>query len=237
MDIANTIYRDQGKKTALNAGLWLRQNCNYTGSAEIDVQRRRTAGWQLGVRQSILFPGATFNGAIHYKKGTRMLGADPVPEERFNEGSAKAGIWTLDAGWHVRLRWAWQNGLHAQYSGKRLISPDLLTLGGRNTVRGFSENNSISGNSGWYWRNTLSWTCQPGHQLYLGADMGQVWGKNTAWLRDKFIAGTAIGVRGTMNYHGNWQYDAFIGTPIRKSRDWKKTDRFVPGFSAGYHWQ
>jgi shlB family hemolysin secretion/activation protein len=239
-DISNTIYRDQNKKTTLDAGLWWRENRNYIGSAEIDVQKRRTAGWQLGVRQSILFPQAVFQGAIHYKKGTRMLGADPVPEEGFNEGNAKAGIWTLDSSWHVQLdknrNWSWQNDLHLQYSDRRLISLDLLTLGGRNSVRGFSENNSLSGDSGWYWRNTLNWAYQPNHQLYLGADIGQVWGKNTAWLQDKTIMGTALGVRGAVNYHGSWQYDAFIGTPILKSRDWKKTDRFVLGFSAGYHW-
>ena len=239
-ELFNTIYRDQNKKTTLSAGLWWRKNQNFINRAELDVQKRQTAGWRLGVKQTVLFPKAVFNGALNLKKGTRMLGANPVPEESFDEGNAKSAIWTLDAGWNVLLdsnqRWNWQNDLHAQYAHERLISLDLLSIGGRNSVRGFSENNSISGDSGWYWRNTLNWSYQPNHQLYLGADMGQVWGKNTEYLRDKFIAGAVIGSKGNMNYHGNWQYDVFVGTPIVKSGDWKKTDRFVIGFSAGYTW-
>lgn len=239
-ELSNTIYRDQNKKTTLSAGLWWRKNQNFINRAELDVQKRQTAGWRLGVKQTVLFPKAVFNGALNLKKGTRMLGANPVPEEGFDEGNAKSAIWTLDAGWNVLLdsnqRWNWQNDLHAQYAHERLISLDLLSIGGRNSVRGFSENNSISGDSGWYWRNTLNWSYQPNHQLYLGADMGQVWGKNTEYLRDKFIAGAVIGSKGNMNYHGNWQYDVFVGTPIVKSGDWKKTDRFVIGFSAGYTW-
>ncbi len=239
-ELSNTIYRDQSKKTTLSAGLWWRKNQNFINRAELDVQKRQTAGWRLGVKQTVLLPKAVFSGALNLKKGTRMLGANPVPEEGFDEGNAKSAIWTLDAGWNVLLdsnqRWNWQNDLHAQYAHERLISLDLLSIGGRNSVRGFSENNSISGDSGWYWRNTLNWSYQPNHQLYLGADMGQVWGKNTEYLRDKFIAGAVIGSKGNMNYHGNWQYDVFVGTPIVKSGDWKKTDRFVIGFSAGYTW-
>lgn len=133
-------------------------------------------------------------------------------------------------------KFMWQSDLHLQYSKDRLISSDLISLGGRNTIRGFNENRNISGDSGWYWRNTIDWRYQTSHQLYLGADMGQVWGKSTAYLQDKFISGAAIGGKGSFNYHGNWQYNIFLGTPIIKPKSLKNADDFVLGLNFGYQW-
>lgn len=240
LDLANTIYRDQNKKTIMHGGIWWRKNQTFINDHEVNVQRKQLAGWQLGVKQTVYFPYGTLHGALNYKKGTRMLGAKIPAEEAVGEGTAKASIWHADMNWNMPLgenqKFLWQSDFNLQYTDKQLISSDLISLGGRNTIRGFNESQNISGDSGWYWRNTIDWRYRPSHQIYFATDMGKVWGKNTTYLQDKFISGAAIGSKGNFDYHGNWQYNVFIGTPIVKPKDIKDPDNFVVGFNFGYQW-
>lgn len=239
LDVSHPLYRDQTKKTVLTGGLWWRKNRNFINAVEIGVQRKRSAGWQLGVKQTFLFPQGVLDGELSYQRGTRMLGASASADEVFGEGTTKVSLWRVDLDWQMPLfagKSLWHSDFHLQYADRQLTSLDLINLGGRHTVRGFSENNTISGDSGWYWRNTLDWRYRPGHQVYVGADMGQVWGRSTRYLSDKFIAGAVVGARGSADFHGNWQYDVFAGIPLADAEHWRDKDDFVFGFSAGYRW-
>lgn len=239
LDVSRTLYRDQTKKTVLTGGLWWRKNRNFINAAEIGVQRKRSAGWQLGVKQTFLFPQGVLDGELSYQRGTRMLGATASADEVFGEGTTKVSIWRADLDWQMPLfagKSLWHSDFHLQYADRQLTSLDLINLGGRHTVRGLSENNTISGDSGWYWRNTLDWRYRSGHQIYVGADMGQVWGRSTRYLSDKFIAGAVVGAKGSADFHGNWQYDVFAGVPLAEAEHWREKDDFVFGFSAGYRW-
>ncbi len=44
------LYRDAKRKTSLSGSLWPRQSQNYIDGSEIEVQKRRMAGWEAGFR-------------------------------------------------------------------------------------------------------------------------------------------------------------------------------------------
>jgi len=48
-NLSRLISRGSQHKTYLNAGVWARKSANYLNDTEIQVQRRRTAGWETGL--------------------------------------------------------------------------------------------------------------------------------------------------------------------------------------------
>ncbi len=52
-------------------------------NAEIEIQRRRMAGWQLGLSHREYVGSATLDLHFHYKQGTGAYHSRPAPEEQF----------------------------------------------------------------------------------------------------------------------------------------------------------
>lgn len=59
------IYRDSHRKTTISTALWSHQSQNYIDKSEIEVQKRRMAGWdnQNGKIRRIYYEHTTF---LHY---------------------------------------------------------------------------------------------------------------------------------------------------------------------------
>ena len=88
------------------------------------------------------------------------------------------------------------------------------------------------GDSGWYLRNeVVSVIPHLNTEVYLGLDVGAVYGKSAEKLVGKAIAGTAIGIRG--NSASRLLVDAFISTPFYKPQGYH-TKKFYSGFTVGY---
>lgn len=97
----------------------------------------------------------------------------------------------------------WSSSLRAQYSDDTLYSAERMSIGSRYTVRGFASD-SVSGDSGGYLRNELSWKLPfkdyhtdkiSSCELFAGYDYGMI-------LRDKddpyergHLQGVALGLR------------------------------------------
>lgn len=232
------IYRDAKRKTHVGAKLWIRETQSYIDDAEITVQRRRTAGWLAELSHKEYIGNSTAQFKIAYKRGTGMSDALRAPEEAFGEGTSRMKIWTVSADVNTPFQigkqlFAYDTSVHAQWNKTPLTSQDKLAIGGHHTVRGFDGEMSLSAERGWYWRNDLSWQFKPGHQLYLGADVGHVSGQSAKWLLGQTLAGTAIGIRGQIKLGGNLHYDIFTGRALKKP-EFFQSRKWASGFQVGY---
>lgn len=232
------IYRDAKRKTHVGAKLWTRETQSYIDDAEITVQRRRTAGWLAELSHKEYIGNSTAQFKIAYKRGTGMSDALRAPEEAFGEGTSRMKIWTVSADVNTPFQigkqlFAYDTSVHAQWNKTPLTSQDKLAIGGHHTVRGFDGEMSLSAERGWYWRNDLSWQFKPGHQLYLGADVGHVSGQSAKWLLGQTLADTAIGIRGQIKLGGNLHYDIFTGRALKKP-EFFQSRKWASGFQVGY---
>jgi len=242
--LSRVIQRNASGKTTLRGSVLVREIRNYIDRTEIEVQRRRTSAWLLGVDHRHYFGDVTVDGGVSFQRGTRWFGALPAYEEQYEDGydaTEKSKILTLTAGlnWPFTLAkqtLSYQLNYLQQASSTPLTSPDQLAIGNRWTVRGFDGERTLSASRGWYVQNTLAWrTPLPQQELYLGADYGKVSGRSDgSTLLGHQLAGGVVGLRGTLSALGA-SYDAFSGMPIYKPQGFK-TDPVTFGFSVSWQY-
>ncbi|WII93640.1 ShlB/FhaC/HecB family hemolysin secretion/activation protein [Kingella negevensis] len=235
LSLSRLLYRDAKRKTHMGFKLWQRENRSYIDDAEIEVQRRKTAGWAASLSHKEYWGRATLDAQINYKRGTGMQDALPAPEEVFNEGTSRMKIWTADIGLNLPMgkqgKWTLDSRWHGQWN-KTLLTPlDRLAIGGRYTVRGFDGEMSLSAERGWYWRNELAWQYRAGHQIYATLDAGYVAGASAQYLVGKNLMGAAIGVRG--QFQKGLSYDVFAAKPIHKPQYFATANK-VYGFNVSW---
>ncbi len=239
-NINRIVFRNQTAKTRLSYGLWYRGAKSYINNTEIDVQRRRMGGWQAHINQQLYLGNNSVNLDLGYKRGTGAFNSMKAPEAYFDEGTERMQIYTADINATLPFNlgaqnFSWQSHFHGQWPKTRLTSLDRLSIGGRNSVRGFDGETTLSAERGWYLRNDLAWHYQPRHQAYLALDTGHVSGPSAKYLIGKSLTGTAIGLKGSLDYHGAWFYDAFAGFPLNHP-DKFAADKPTLGFTLSYRW-
>ncbi|MDY5848791.1 ShlB/FhaC/HecB family hemolysin secretion/activation protein [Actinobacillus porcinus] len=230
------LYRDSKRKTSISGSFWSRQSQNYIDGAEIEVQKRRMAGWEAGISHKEYIGDATLELSANYKRGTGARGSLEAPEELWGEGTSRPKIITAS----IELTkpfmlgeqpWQYQSSWNAQWNKTPLIAQDRFSIGGRYTVRGFDGELTLSGERGWLWRNELAWNVnQKGHQLYLALDGGRVMGWSTASQLGHHLMGAALGLKGGFS---GFYYDVFVGRSVRKPEGFRTSDA-VAGFNIGY---
>ncbi|MEB3755112.1 ShlB/FhaC/HecB family hemolysin secretion/activation protein [Acinetobacter sp. MD2(2019)] len=236
--LTRLLYRDAKRKTSVTVKGWHTQSNNYIDDAELTVQRREVAGWQLNLDHREYIKNATLDLGLGYKRGTGALDAQPVPEESVGEGTSRMKIWTVDANLQVPFQLGTQSlnyssALHGQYNDTPLSAQDRLAIGGRYTVRGFDGDLTLSAERGWYWRNDLALAINPSHQFYMALDAGHVGGPSAQWLLGQTLVGAAMGFRGQIKVGGNLYYDVFAGKPLKKPDYFQNYDMNF-GFSTSY---
>ncbi len=241
--LSRLLFRNARAKTGFHARGWWRESRNFIDDTEIEVQRRRMAGWELGGDHKVFIGAATLEASAAYRRGTGAFGALASPEQAAHaanpgiplEGTARAALIIADGRFAVPFRWGRQSlrySAHwrAQWNRTPLVPQDRFAIGGRYTVRGFDGEVSLAGERGWLIRNDLAVSLGAGQEFYLGADYGHVAGPSTQWQPGNHLAGVALGLRGGWQ-GGNW--DLFVGAPIRKPDDFP-TAYTTTGFSFGW---
>ena len=235
-NLSRLLSRGSLHKTYVNAALWTKKSHNYINDTEIEVQRRRTAGWEVGLNHTQYIGETVLQLFANYKRGTGGNKSLPAPEEEFGEGTSRMQIFTAGIDFTYpftignqpfRFNTSW-NG---QWNGTPLTQQDKLSIGGRYTVRGFDGELSLSGEKGWLWRNELGWDiANKGHELYLGIDRGKVHSSQEELQIGDSLMGGAIGLRGKL-----WgiNYDYFVGVPIKKPEGFR-TSHVTTGFNVSY---
>lgn len=220
LTVSRLLYRDQSHKTTLNLRAYRKHSTNAVNDIDMDQQKRRTAGWELGINQRSYLGTTTLDANINWRRGTGAFNALPAPEESRQEGSARTGVLLGDLGINQPFTlgehaWRVYTSLRVQWSPNALTPQERMAIAGRYTVRGFDGEQMLSGEKGLLWRNDIAWNLfTRGHELYLAADYGRVDGPGTRYLVGHQLAGSAVGVRGTL-----WRglsYDLFAGLPLYK---------------------
>ena len=218
--LSRMLHRSAASKTLVSLKGFLRKSFNYIDDTEIEVQRRRTAGWELAMLQNWYLGQAVLDYTLAYKHGTGALGAMPAPEQASKQGTARMGLVTLEVGYQQPLSWLgstrpmrYSLNLRAQSHLDPLTPQDRFAIGNRYTVRGFDGQQNLMGDSGWFVRNDLSLALGAGQWAYLGADYGAVAGPSSDYLLGRRLAGGVLGLKGG---YKAFQYDGFVGRPLKR---------------------
>ena len=230
--LSRVVYRDAVRKTTMSLRGWLRKAYNFIDDTEVEVQRRRTAGWELGVTHRDVIGPAGADLGLTWRRGTGAWGALPAPEEDLGQGSSRPGILSAEATLAAPLtlgaqRLRWNTGWRAQWSHTPVVPQDRFTIGGRYTVRGFDGESVLSAQRGWLLRNELAWICGSSAEVFLGLDHGEVGGAGVERLVGRRLTGAVAGLRGMA---GPASYEVFVGGPVRRPEGFRASSR-VTGVS------
>lgn len=233
--VSRLLHRNASQKTTLTYDVLARESRNYVNDTEIEVQRRQTAVWRLGLQHRHYISQATLDMGGSYQRGTRWFGATRAPEEYGGHATALSKIVQLSAQLDLPFiianqKFRFNTRYQRQYSNTHLTPQDQFAIGNRWTVRGFDGELSLNADRGWFVRNDLAWAPLPAQELYLGADYGEVGGNGTQYLVGKHLAGGAVGVRGRAFKVG---YDLFASVPFSKP-DGFSTDPVSLGFNLNW---
>ncbi|WP_414718471.1 ShlB/FhaC/HecB family hemolysin secretion/activation protein [Stutzerimonas nosocomialis] len=155
------LHRDSLSKTAVNVGLAHLRTRNYIENSLLDVSSQRLSEMQLGFNHGRRIGSAFVNLDVGWQHG---IGAfDAQRRGNPNPGEPDAGYHkytlTLSAMQPFQLggeSFTVDTLLNGQKSEDVLYSPQRISVGGLASVRGFKEQ-SLSGDTGGYWRNQLRW--------------------------------------------------------------------------------
>ena len=233
--------RTQREKRAFDISISTRHNHRFINDMEIPVQALRTTSMEFGVSNRKYIGNATLYSRLGFQWGIGALGAQPEHKASVAMGgpTSRYHMWLVDVDYRKPFIMghrpaSFTSSFHGQWvqGGKRVYSVDTINIGNRYSIYGFDGEYTLMGDSGWYVRNEVSSVIpRLNTEVYLGLDVGAVYGKSTESLVGKTIAGTALGVRG--NYSSGLLFDAFVSTPLYKPQGYH-TKKFYSGFTVGY---
>jgi len=231
--LTRRLHRDARRRTTGYLRAYLRSSRNFINDIEVSLQRRRTAGYEVGVNHREYMGKNTLDASLAWRRGTGAFNTLAAPEDPFNEGSSRPSLYTanvsLDVPFNIGSQsFRYNTRLHAQHNLTPLVPQDRLFIGGRYSVRGFDGEQGLSADRGWFVRNDLSVALGgSGQSAYLGVDYGEVDGQASEFLLGKHLAGGVIGLRGR---YKKLNYDVFAGKPISKPQGFR-TAKIVYGFN------
>ena len=233
--------RTQREKRAFDISISTRHNHRFINDMEIPVQALRTTSMEFGISNRKYIGNATLYSRLGFQWGIGALGAQPEHKASVAMGgpTSRYHMWLVDVDYRKPFIMghrpaSFTSSFHGQWvqGGKRVYSVDTINIGNRYSIYGFDGEYTLMGDSGWYVRNEVSSVIpRLNTEVYLGFDVGAVYGKSTESLVGKTIAGTALGVRG--NYASGLLFDAFVSTPLYKPQGYH-TKKFYSGFTVGY---
>ena len=232
--ISRILHRGAQQKTTLSTQLIKRNAHYYVADVELELQKIDTTQLRLELAHRHYLRDAVIDSSLGFQRNVRWLGSQQTAEAQAGTASDISRIVTLDlqalVPFHIAdLSLSWQPHYYQQYTADTLVSQDQISMGNRWSVRGFDGENTLTGDRGWYFSNTLNLDLsQTGnHQLYSGMDYGRVSQFNQSWGTGKAIAGAVIGIKGQQWHTG---YDLFAGIPVIKPND-MLTDNLTLGMT------
>ena len=156
------IHRDAVSKTSLNAGLsYLRTN-NFIEDSKLKLSSNRISEMQYGINHGRRVGRAFINLDLGMQEGIGALDAQGNHHPGPGEPNARYRKYTATATYQQPFKvWGESFNFTSLMTGQRsedvLFSPQRTSLGGLSSIRGYKDQ-SLSGDSGGYWRNDLRWT-------------------------------------------------------------------------------
>ena len=232
----NYLYhRDQSSKNSIFFRLWEKENKNYIEEYELDNQRRKTAGYEVGLNSQFFIENGYIAMGVAYKKGTGARGSLRAPEEEYGEGTTRVETISLDFNFRKsssKKPLTYDLKFSGMWNNTPLTLQERFNIGGYYTVRGFDGEMSLVGDRGYYIRNTLEYHVFNTHTLYMAFDIGRVSGQSSKYLSGNTLVGTGVGLKG--NIKKELYYDFFVGFPLSKP-EFFETDDAVLNFNFTYN--
>ena len=215
------LHRTANMKTSMDFSIRKRNSHTYINDMELPVQRLHATAVELGYGERIYIGKAMAYFRLGHRFGVGWLGAqkdydyESAPTTRYN-------MWLFDADFCQPFMFSHRAAqftcsLHGQWTqeNRQLYGVDMLSIGNRYTVRGFSGKYTLMGSNGWFLRNeVVSQLPHCNSQIYLGWDVGSVYGKGSEVYNGHTLGGVALGIRGRMGR--NISYDVFAAMPVIK---------------------
>ena len=230
------LHRSSSMKTSMDIRLKKRNSHSFINDVELPIQAMHQTSMEIGFAERLYLQRNTLYFRLAHRFGLGWLGAQ---KEKPYADAPKTlyRMWLLDVDFVHPFTFGhrpatFTTSFHGQWTmdDMRLYGVDMISMGNRYTVRGFDGETTLMGTNGWYLRNELS-TRFPKQkaELYLGLDVGAVYGYGTEVYNGHAIAGAAIGLRGTL---ADASYDVFAAAPIIKPEGFHTPD-VTYGFSLG----
>ncbi|ETD38656.1 ShlB family hemolysin secretion/activation protein [Pseudomonas chlororaphis subsp. aurantiaca PB-St2] len=156
------ILRDALSKTSLNAGLaYLRTN-NFIEDSKLALSSNRLSEAQFGINHGRRIGGAFVNLDLGMQHGIGAFDAQDNGHPGPGEPNARYRKYTATLSYLQPFKlWGESLSFSSLMTGQRsedvLFSPQRTSLGGQSSIRGYKDQ-SLSGDSGGYWRNDLRWS-------------------------------------------------------------------------------
>ena len=230
------LHRSSSMKTSMDIRLKKRNSHSFINDVELPIQAMHQTSLEVGYAERLYIDRDTLYFRIAHRFGLGWLGAQK--EKTYPEApKTRYRLWLFDMDVVHPFTFGhrpatFTTSFHGQWTmnDQKLYGVDMISMGGRYTVRGFDGEVTLMGTNGWYLRNEFA-TKFPKQkaELYLGIDVGTVYGYGADLYNGHVLAGAALGLRGTVN---DISYDVFVAAPIEKPEGFHTPDATF-GFSLG----
>ncbi|MET3454260.1 ShlB/FhaC/HecB family hemolysin secretion/activation protein [Pseudomonas kilonensis] len=160
--VERVIHRDALSKTSLNTGLAYLRTSNFIEDSKLAESSNRISEAQFGINHGRRIGNAFVNLDLGLQNGIGALDAqgdhDPspgLPDARYRKYTATASYLQPFQVWGESF--SVSSLMTGQRSEDALFAPQRMSLGGQASIRGYKDQ-SLSGDSGGYWRNDLRWS-------------------------------------------------------------------------------
>jgi len=160
--VERVIHRDAVSKTSLSTGLsYLRTN-NFIEDSKLALSSNRISEAQFGINHGRRIGSAFVNLDLGMQEGIGLLDAQGNGHPGPGEPDARYRKYTGTVSYLQPFKvWGESFSFSSLMTGQRsedvLFSPQRTSLGGQSSIRGYKDQ-SLSGDSGGYWRNDLRWS-------------------------------------------------------------------------------
>lgn len=155
------LHRDSLSKTAVNFGVSHLNTNNFIVGNRIDVSSQRLSEAQLGFNHGRRIGTAFVNADLGWQQGIGNFDAQGAGDPKGGQPVARYNKYSLTLSYLQPFQlggesFSFDSLLNGQKSEDVLFSAQRISIGGLSSVRGFKDQ-SLSGDTGGYWRNQLRW--------------------------------------------------------------------------------
>jgi hemolysin activation/secretion protein len=233
-----TFYRDGQLKLSTDTAIGIRRGVSHIADAELVVQRRNARLTEAGITLDWRGTNASLQATLSQSRATRLAHEDESIFRTYESPTADSRRTTGQLYWSIPWRGrSWQYSLQwdALFTQKASPLGDVVSLGGRYNVRGFTGDHPVVANDGSWLRQELqapavAWVCDTcAWAPYIGIDVGHLWGPSSVGhLRTRM--GVTAGVR---FYRGAFSAEVALSSPLRGRMDTDEPS-VVPYLSASW---
>lgn len=200
------LHRDNVSKTGLGLGITHLRTRNYLENSLLTQSSHRLTESHLGLNHGRRVANAFVNIDLGWQQGIGALDAQRAGHPRGDQPVARYNKYSLTASYLQPFELAGESFsfdslVNGQRSEDVLYSPQRISIGGLGSVRGFKEQ-SLSGDTGGYWRNQLRW------RRHVSWDVLQPWVQEYG-VAFAYDLGVISGRRHNAGQHGRMSGNAF----------------------------